>query len=166
MDAANVDLKGFTDAFYRNYCGASLQPVLETLAFLARETRVWLEVTTLLIPQANDSPGELDTLVAWIAAQLGPDVPLHFSAFHPDHRLLDRDSTPLATLMDARKRAQEAGLRYVYLGNLRGPEGGTTFCPGCGQEVIVREGYRIAGLRLERGACTGCGRAIPGRFTT
>lgn len=165
MDAANVDLKGFTNAFYRNYCGARLQPVLETLEYLARETRVWLEVTTLLIPQANDTPDELDALTAWFAAHLGPDVPLHFSAFHPDHRLLDRDSTPLPSLLDARKRAQEAGLRYVYLGNLRGPESGTTFCPGCGQEVIGRDGYRITAFRLEAGACDGCGTPIPGRFT-
>lgn len=165
MDAANVDLKGFTEAFYRHYCGARLQPVLETLEYLAQERRVWLELTTLLIPQANDAPEELDALVAWISTRLGPDVPLHFSAFHPDHRLLDREPTPLATLLDARRRAQGAGLRHVYLGNVRSPDGGTTFCPGCGQAVIERKGYRIAARHMAGSACARCGTTLPGRFT-
>ncbi len=164
MDAANVDLKGFTDAFYRHYCGARLAPVLETLEYLAGETQVWLEITNLLIPGANDTTDELSALTAWVAEHLGPDVPLHFSAFHPDHRLLDRGPTPLPTLLEARRLARDAGLRFVYLGNVRSEEGGTTFCPGCGEAVIIREGYRISRLRLREAACETCGRSIPGRF--
>lgn len=165
MDAANVDLKGFTEAFYRQYCHARLAPVLETLEYLARETGVWLELTTLLIPGANDDPKQVAALVAWVAEHLGPDVPLHFSAFHPDHRLLDREPTPLATLQQARDLAQEAGLRFVYLGNVRGREAATTHCPGCAQPLIARDGYRIVDNRLVDSACGACGTRLPGRFT-
>ncbi|HNX31324.1 MAG TPA: AmmeMemoRadiSam system radical SAM enzyme [Holophaga sp.] len=164
MDAANVDLKGFSEDFYHRYCSARLAPVLETLAYLARETRVWTEVTTLLIPGANDATAELEALASWVAEHLGPDVPLHFSAFHPAHRLLDRPRTPLATLQRARTVALAKGLRFVYLGNLWSEDGGTTFCPGCGSAVITREGFRIASFRLEGNACPACGTVLPGRF--
>jgi pyruvate formate lyase activating enzyme len=165
MDAVNVDLKGFSDAFYRHYCGARLRPVLETLEFLSHETRVWTEITTLLIPEANDSPAELDALTAWVAGNLGQEVPLHFSAFHPDHQLLDRPPTPLSTLQQARTIARKNGLGFVYLGNVRDAEGSTTFCPGCGVAVITRAGYRITSRHLTGGACMACGTQLPGRFT-
>lgn len=164
MDATNVDLKGFSEAFYQHYCGARLAPVLETLDYLARETRVWLELTTLLIPGANDTPAELEALTAWVAGHLGEEVPLHFSAFHPAHRLLDRPPTPMASLQQARRIACGNGLCFVYLGNVRSDEGSTTLCPGCGAVVIARDGYRVTVRNLDGGACAACGRAVPGRF--
>ena len=164
MDAANVDLKGFSDAFYRHYCSARLEPVLETLEYLAQDGRTWTEITNLLIPDANDSEADLEALTTWVADRLGRDVPLHFSAFHPAHRLLDRSPTPLSSLRRARAIALGQGLRFVYLGNARDAEGSTTFCPGCGTAVIARDGYRIAALRLRGGACTACGTILPGRF--
>ncbi|MDE2118865.1 MAG: AmmeMemoRadiSam system radical SAM enzyme, partial [Betaproteobacteria bacterium] len=132
MDAANVDLKGFTDEFYVKLCGAHLQPVLDTLLYLKHETDVWLEITTLLIPGHNDSDGEITALSQWIAKELGPDVPLHFSAFHPDYKMVDVPQTPKATLTRARKIARAAGLHYVYTGNVHDLEGDTTNCPSCG----------------------------------
>jgi pyruvate formate lyase activating enzyme len=165
MDAVNVDLKGFSEAFYHHYCRARLNPVLETLAFLAKEARTWMEITTLLIPGANDSPAELDALTSWVAGSLGQEIPLHFSAFHPEHRLLDRPPTPLATLQQAKAIARANGLDFVYLGNVRNAEGSTTFCPGCGVAVIERDGHRITTQRLTGGACTACGSRLPGCFT-
>ncbi len=164
MDAANVDLKGFSEAFYHHYCGARLAPVMETLEYLARETRVWLELTTLLIPGANDTHAELEAFTAWVANNLGQEVPLHFSAFHPAHHLLDRPATPLESLQQARGIARQNGLHFVYLGNVRGPEGSTTFCPGCGAVVLARDGYRVTARNLAGGACAACGRVVPGRF--
>lgn len=165
LDAANVDLKAFSDAFYRRMAGGSLQPVLDTLRYLVHETTVWTEITTLLIPGQNDSDGEIRQLAAWIAGELGEDVPLHFSAFHPAHRLMDVPPTPAATLHRARTLAREAGLRYVYTGNLRDPEGSTTYCPHCGEAVIQRDGYRVRRQALDaKGRCGGCGTPIPGRF--
>ncbi len=133
MDAANVDLKGFTDEFYVKLCGAHLQPVLDTLVYLKRETDVWFEITTLLIPGKNDSDAELEAMSAWIVRELGTDVPLHFTAFHPDYKMTDLARTPAATLTRARDIALAAGLRYVYTGNVHDRAGGTTFCPGCGE---------------------------------
>ncbi len=165
MDAANIDLKGFTDSFYRRLCGARLQPVLETLQYIRRHTRTWLEVTTLLIPGENDSPAELDALTAWVAGELGPDVPLHFSAFHPDWLMQDIPPTPPATLREARRIARGNGLRHVYLGNVRDPEGSSTWCPGCGGLLIERDGYRLGEWRLTaQGACARCGAPCPGVF--
>ncbi len=165
MDAANVDLKGFREDFYEKVCGASLEPVLDTLRYLHHETDVWLEITTLLIPGHNDSDEELRDAAAWVAANLGPDVPWHFSAFHPDYRMLDVPPTPLATLQRARAIAREAGLRYVYTGNVRDMEGGTTFCHGCGARLIVRDGYEIAHWSLDAGgACRACGTRCAGVF--
>src|SRR5206468_1417513 len=129
MDAANVDLKGFTDQFYVKLCGAHLQPVLDTLVYLRHETEVWTEITTLLIPGKNDSDAELEAECKWIARELGPDVPLHFTAFHPDYKLTDLPRTPAATLTRARDIAIRCGLRYVYTGNVHDREGGTSFCP-------------------------------------
>ena len=166
LDAANVDLKAFSDSFYRRIVGGSLEPVLDTLRYLVHETKVWTEITTLLIPGLNDSDEEIRRLSEWIASELGVEVPLHFSAFHPDHRMLDLPSTSPATLTRARALARQAGLKYVYTGNVRDPEGGTTHCPGCGQAVIRRDGYRVLDLRLhEDGTCGHCGRRISGVFS-
>jgi len=165
MDAANVDLKGFTDEFYVKLCGARLQPVLDTLVFLKRETSVWFEITTLLIPGKNDSDAEIREECRWIMRELGPDVPLHFTAFHPDFKMLDLPPTPAATLSRARKIAIEEGLHYVYTGNVHDREGGTTFCPGCGTALVVRDWHAILEYRLTpEGGCPSCGTAIPGRF--
>ena len=165
MDAANVDLKAFTDAFYFQLCGAHLQPVLDTLVYLKHGTAVWLEITTLLIPGRNDSDAELAALAAWVMKELGPDVPLHFSAFHPDFKMRDIPATPPATLTRARRIALDAGLRYVYTGNVHDPEGDTTSCPGCGKPLIVRDWYRILDYRVTAdGHCPDCGAAVAGRF--
>ena len=165
IDAANVDLKAFTERFYRHVCGAELAPVLDTLVYLKRETRVWLEITTLLIPGENDSDAELDAMTRWIAAELGPDVPLHFSAFHPDWKMTDRPATPPATLTRARSLAMRNGLRYVYTGNVHDAAGGSTWCPGCGALLIERDWFELGhwGLAPD-GACAACGLEIPGVF--
>jgi pyruvate formate lyase activating enzyme len=167
IDAANVDLKAFTERFYRNVCGAELAPVLDTLVYLRRETQVWLEITTLLIPGENDSDAELDAMTQWIAGQLGPDVPLHFTAFHPDWKLQDRPPTPPLTLARARDVALRNGLRYVYTGNVRDRVGGSTWCHGCGALLIERDGYELGrwGLTAD-GRCADCGTRIPGVFAT
>lgn len=165
IDAANVDLKSFRDAFYRRVAGGRLQPVLDTLRYLVHDTGVWTEVTTLLIPGLNDSDDELRELAGWIADELGPDIPLHLSAFHPDHRMRDHPPTPLATLRRARDLALEAGLRYVYTGNLPDPGGGTTRCPGCARPVLRRDGFRLLQCDLDpEGRCLACGAPVPGRF--
>ncbi|OGL61253.1 MAG: AmmeMemoRadiSam system radical SAM enzyme [Candidatus Tectomicrobia bacterium RIFCSPLOWO2_12_FULL_69_37] len=165
MDAANVDLKGFTERFYRHLTGGHLQPVLDTLLYLRHETRVWLEITTLLIPGENDSDREIGALSDWVAGQLGPDVPLHFTAFHPDWKMLDHPPTPPSTLRRARETARRNGLRYVYTGNVRDEEGGSTRCPACGERVIGRDGYALTRWSLGPGGrCQACGEAIPGVF--
>jgi pyruvate formate lyase activating enzyme len=164
IDAANVDLKAFTDEFYWKQAAAHLEPVKDTLRYLVRETGVWTEITTLLIPGLNDSDRELAELAAWVAADLGPDVPLHFSAFHPDYKLMDIPPTPPATLARARRIAIREGLRYVYTGNVHDREGDATSCPSCGEKVIERDWYEILAARLDRGCCAACGTAIPGRF--
>ena len=165
MDAANVDLKGFSEEFYEQLTGARLGTVLETLAHLVHETDVWVEVTTLVIPGHNDDPAELRALSRWVATELGPDVPMHFSAFHPDHRMRSVPRTPLATLVLARNIALDEGLRYVYTGNVHHREGDTTFCPGCGARLIERDWYEILAYRLTPGGlCATCGFAIDGRF--
>ncbi|MCP3982899.1 MAG: AmmeMemoRadiSam system radical SAM enzyme [bacterium] len=165
VDAANVDLKAFRDDFYRDFCGASLAPVLDTLVYLHEETDVWLELTTLLIPGLNDDDAEFHDAAAWIARHLGPDVPWHLTAFHPDYRMRDIAATPLATLERARVIARSYGLRHVYTGNVRDLAGGTTLCHVCDTELIVRDGYEIAGWGLDgAGACTACGTACAGVF--
>jgi pyruvate formate lyase activating enzyme len=166
VDAANVDLKAFTEGFYARQTLAHLAPVLDTLEWLARETKVWVEVTNLLIPGLNDAPDETRALAGWIAGHMGRDVPLHLTAFHPAYQLTDRPRTPPATLTRARAVAREAGLRFVYTGNVHDPEGQTTFCPRCGAAVVERDWHAVRALRLDGGACAGCGAAIPGRFTS
>jgi pyruvate formate lyase activating enzyme len=164
MDAANVDLKAFTEDFYRKTCAAHLEPVKDTLRYLVHETSVWTEITTLVIPGYNDSDAELAELAAWIARDLGPDVPLHFSAFHPDYKMMDIPATPPATLRRARAIALREGLRYVYTGNVHDREGDATACPGCGANVIERDWYEILSSRLRGDCCAACGTRIPGRF--
>lgn len=167
MDAANVDLKAFTDAFYFKLTGARLQPVLDTLRYLKHETNVWFEITTLLIPGQNDSDGEITAMCQWLRKELGTDVPLHFSAFHPDYKMPDIPATPASTLIRARQIALREGLQYVYTGNVHHQEGDTTFCPGCQAPLIVRDWYQIEQYRLTReGSCPDCGTAIAGRFDT
>jgi pyruvate formate lyase activating enzyme len=166
MDAANVDLKAFTDRFYHKVCGGSLTPVLETLEYVHHETRVWLEITTLLIQGENDSDNEINQMTQWIAAKLGPDVPLHFTAFHPDWKMLDKPRTPSATLTRARSIALANGLRYVYTGNVHDSEGASTYCPQCHIRVIERDWYELGEWQLtDTGACRGCGTQIAGVFS-
>ncbi|WP_242360215.1 MULTISPECIES: AmmeMemoRadiSam system radical SAM enzyme [unclassified Anaeromyxobacter] len=164
MDATNVDLKAFTEDFYARITLSHLAPVLDTLAWLARETDVWVEVTNLLIPGLNDAPDETRRLADWVAEHMGPDVPVHFTAFHPDYKLLDRPRTPPATLTRARSIARAAGLRHVYTGNVHDPEGQTTYCPRCGARVIERDWHAVRAVRMKGGACAECGERIAGRF--
>ncbi len=165
MDAANVDLKAFTEDFYRKECGAHLQPVLETLEYLVKETDVWTEITTLLIPGLNDADAEIQELTRWVADRLGPDVPLHFTAFHPDWKMRDRPATPPQTLKRARAIARANGLHYVYTGNVYDPEGQSTTCPQCGARIIGRDGYEIFEWSLAKGGlCGSCGARCPGTF--
>ncbi|MEW5782088.1 MAG: AmmeMemoRadiSam system radical SAM enzyme [Pseudomonadota bacterium] len=165
MDAANIDLKAFTDDFYFKLCGGHLQPVLDLIAMVHHETDCWIELTTLLIPGENDSDSEIKRLAEWCCKELGPDVPLHFSAFHPDFKLLDRPATPPATLQRARRIALDAGLHYVYTGNVHDRAGDSTYCPGCGKAVIERDWYEILSYSLDdTGHCKHCGTAIAGRF--
>jgi pyruvate formate lyase activating enzyme len=163
MDAANVDLKGFTEKFYEETCASHLQPVLETLEYLKHETQVWFEITTLLIPGLNDSDAEIEQLSQWVADKLGPDVPLHFTAFHPDFRMRDIPVTPPATLTRARQIAVSNGLWHVYTGNVHDGVGGSTYCHSCGQVLIGRDWYQLTAWRLTpEGACSQCGAALAG----
>lgn len=165
MDAANVDLKGFTETFYRKICGADLKAILDTLVYIREQTSVWLELTTLLIPGENDRPDELDAMTKWVVTHLGPDTPMHFTAFHPDYKMMDRPRTPLSTLILARDIAMENGLRHVYIGNARHEEGQQTVCPNCREVLIGRDGYDITDWNLTPdGACPVCGTACPGHF--
>jgi pyruvate formate lyase activating enzyme len=165
IDAANVDLKGFTERFYEKICAGQLAPVLETLEYLRHETDVWLELTTLLIPGENDSDAELEEMTAWVVENLGPDVPMHFTAFHPDWKMLDRPPTPPSTLTRARRIAQKNGVRYAYTGNVHDPEGGSTYCWKCGKRLIERDWYELGEWNLtDDGACRFCGTSCPGVF--
>ncbi|HZM44871.1 MAG TPA: AmmeMemoRadiSam system radical SAM enzyme [Burkholderiales bacterium] len=165
MDAANVDLKAFTDEFYFRQCGARLAPVLDTLVYLKHQTSVWFEITTLLIPGKNDSNEEIEAECRWIMKELGPGVPLHFTAFHPDYKMTDVEPTPSTTLRRARSIALAEGLHYVYTGNVHDAEGGTTYCPGCRTPLIVRDWYAIRKHRVTpEGNCPDCGKAVAGRY--
>ena len=165
MDAANVDLKAFTESFYRDVTAGHLEPVLETLRYLAHETDVWVEITNLLIPGLNDSNAEIDAMTCWIVDELGPEVPVHFTAFHPDYRMLDRSPTPPTTLTRARRIALENGLRYAYTGNVHDEAGESTYCHSCGQTLIGRDWFALTAWNLtEDGRCARCGAACAGRF--
>jgi pyruvate formate lyase activating enzyme len=165
MDAANVDLKAFTEDFYHKVCSGHLAPVLETLVYLKKETDVWFEVTTLLIPGENDSDGELHAASQWMAENLGPDVPWHFTAFHPDWKMTDRPRTPADTLTRARRIARGYGLRYVYTGNVHDEDGGSTYCHGCGERLIGRDWYVLTAWNLDaEGRCRACGARCAGVF--
>ncbi len=165
MDAANVDLKAFTERFYKQICAGSLQPVLETLLYLKQETRVWFEITTLLIPGENDSEAELEALTQWVVEKLGPEVPLHFTAFHPDWKMMDKPATPPSTLTRARQIALKNGVRYAYTGNVQDEEGGSTYCHGCGRKIIGRDWYVLTTYNLTNdGHCTFCETPCAGLF--
>jgi pyruvate formate lyase activating enzyme len=165
MDAANVDLKGFTERFYASTCSGHLQAVLETLEYLRNETAVWFEITNLLIPGLNDSDAEIDAMTCWIGERLGCDVTLHFTAFHPDYKLRDRPPTPPETLARARAIARANGLAFVYTGNVHDPAGGSTYCPGCQALVVERDWYRLGAYRVSSdGHCQACGAPIAGVF--
>jgi pyruvate formate lyase activating enzyme len=163
MDAANVDLKAFSERFYHEVCAAHLEPVLDTLVYLRHETDVWLELTTLLIPGENDSDRELEAMTEWVVEHLGPDVPMHFTAFHPDWKMMDKPPTPPATLARAREIALGNGVRYAYTGNVHDEAGGSTYCHACGEILIGRDWYVLTDWRLtEDGACRSCGTPCPG----
>ena len=165
LDAANVDLKAFDDRFYRRICGGALAPVLETLEYVARETGVWLELTTLLIPGLNDSDAELDALTRWVVDRLGPDVPLHFTAFHPDWKLRNRPPTPAATLRRARGIARANGVRHAFTGNVHDRAGQSTWCHACGALLIERDWYELGDWNLTAdGCCRSCGARCAGVF--
>jgi len=165
MDAANVDLKAFTEEFYFKITKSHLQPVLETLEYLKHETQIWFEITTLLIPGENDSPHEVEKLSRWVVDRLGPDVPLHFSAFHPDYRMLDKPPTPPATLAMARRIARDQGVRYAYVGNVHDVGRQSTFCQQCGTCLIERDWYALGAWRVDaEGKCLSCGTRCAGVF--
>jgi pyruvate formate lyase activating enzyme len=165
MDAANVDLKGFTEDFYHRICAGHLQPVLETLEYLKKETEVWFEVTNLLIPGVNDSVEEVDAMTRWIVDRLGPDVPVHFTAFHPDWKMMDRPPTPPETLTRARAIALANGVRYAYTGNVFDREGQSTYCHRCGAVLVERDWFRLGAWNLtDDGRCRTCGARCAGVF--
>lgn len=164
MDAANVDLKAYSEEFYRTLCAAHLEPVKDTLRYLVHETQVWVELTTLLIPGHNDSDDDVERLVAFVLQELGPDVPLHFTAFHPDFRMTDVPATPARTCVHAREIARRAGLHHVYTGNVDDETGQSSYCSGCGELLLVRRGYTVCEGGLAGGTCAHCGSAFPGRI--
>jgi len=167
MDAANVDLKAFTEGFYKKLCSGQLQPVLDTLLYLRNETSVWFELTTLVIPGFNDSDQELDAMTRWVVENLGPTVPMHFSAFHPDYRMRKIPATPVATLRRAHDIARTNGVRYAYTGNVHDPEGQSTYCHHCGTRLIGRDRYQLKDWNLTKeGNCTQCGTRCAGIFQT
>ena len=165
MDAANIDLKAFTERFYRKLTGSQLAPVLETLQYIKHQTDVWLETTTLLIPGENDSVEELEAMTQWVVEHLGPDVPMHFSAFHPDWKMLDTPATPLETLLTARQIALKNGVRYAYVGNVHNKDGDSTWCHSCGALLIGRDWYQLSEWNLTaEGCCSACGTHCAGVF--
>lgn len=164
MDAANVDLKGFTELFYKKLTLSHIEPVLDTLKWLKKESNVWFEITNLMIPEENDSPDEIARMCDWIVNNLGTDVPLHFTAFHPDFRVQNRPNTPEQTLVRARIQALKAGIQYVYTGNVMGKHAQSTYCHVCKQLVIEREWFNISKYMLKGNQCGNCGEVIPGVF--
>jgi len=165
MDAANVDLKGFTEEFYHRTCSGHLQPVLDTLVYLKKNTNVWFEITNLVIPTLNDSEKEFEEMTQWVVENLGSDVPMHFTAFHPDWKLMDKPPTPPATLKRARQIALKNGVRYAYVGNVRDPDGSSTYCHNCGKKLIGRVSYQMTEWNFEnRNQCRFCKTICPGVF--
>jgi pyruvate formate lyase activating enzyme len=168
MDAANIDLKAFTERFYRKLCGARLAPILETLIYLKNETDVWLELTNLLIPGENDSEAEIEEMTCWIMENLGPDVPLHFTAFHPDWKMRSHPATPMTTLARSRNIALKNGLHHVYTGNVHDFHGLSSYCYRCGETLIGRDWYELSNWRLvldgDQASCRNCHAPIAGVF--
>ncbi|HEC17055.1 MAG TPA: AmmeMemoRadiSam system radical SAM enzyme [Sedimenticola sp.] len=165
IDAANVDLKAFTEDFYHKLTGGHLQPVLDTLIYLKQETDVWVELTTLLIPGENDSEKEITEMTQWVVEHLGPDVPMHFTAFHPDWKMQDKPPTPLQTLIQARETAMNNGVHYAYIGNVHDWKGDSTWCPGCGELLIQRDWYELGAWNLgPDGRCKNCNTRCAGVF--
>lgn len=164
MDAANIDLKAFNERFYKKLTGAKLQPVLDTIEYVAKETDTWLELTTLLIPGENDSEKEITLMSEWIIEHCGENTPIHFTKYHPDYRMMDNPATPKSTLEMARKIAMKTGLNYVYTGNVIDPEGQATYCPHCGKTLIERHYYEISNWALDSGCCSHCQTPIAGVF--
>lgn len=164
MDAANIDLKAFTQSFYKKLCFAELKPVLDTLVYLRNHTNVWFEITNLIIPDSNDSVDEILLMINWIKKELGVDVPVHFTAFHPDFKMMDKRPTSKEILMTARDIALDAGLHYVYIGNVMEKNGGSTYCPNCKSCLIQREWYELGDYELNDNQCRFCGYEIPGLF--
>ncbi|MFA6596807.1 MAG: AmmeMemoRadiSam system radical SAM enzyme [Ignavibacteriaceae bacterium] len=164
IDAANVDLKSFSETFYYKLTSSHLHNILETLLWLKNETNVWLEITTLLIPEENDSPDEIKRMTEWILENLGDEVPLHFTAFHPDFKLVNRPKTPPETLLSARKTALQNGIKYCYIGNIHNKEGQTTFCPTCNTKLIERDWHTVLRMNLRENSCPNCGKSIKGVF--
>jgi pyruvate formate lyase activating enzyme len=165
VDAANVDLKAFTERFYKHVCAAELRPVLDTLVYLTKETDVWVEITNLLIPGENDSEAEVEEMTQWIVENLGPDVPIHFTAFHPDYKMRDKRGTPVETLTRAREIALQNGIRYAYTGNVHDRKGGSTYCHACGEVLIGRDWYTLKEWKLtDGGCCVSCGVRCAGVF--
>jgi pyruvate formate lyase activating enzyme len=162
LDGINIDLKAFSDDYYQNLCGARLQPVLDCITYIARHTRIWMEITTLLLPGQNDSEEELKKLAGFLVAEAGPDVPWHISRFYPQYRYTESEATPLETLRRAEAIGKAAGLRYVYLGNVPGEESENTFCHHCGRKLIERMGYRIVANVIKNSKCPHCGAEIAG----
>jgi len=165
MDAANIDLKAFSEDFYHKITGGHLQPVLETLQYLKHETQVWFELTTLIIPGENDSEAELEAMTQWVAENLGPDVPMHFTAFHPDWKMMDKPSTPVSSLLRAREIAGKNGVRYAYVGNVHDKQAESTYCHACGELLIGRDWYVLSDWNLNaEGCCRFCGAKCAGLF--
>jgi pyruvate formate lyase activating enzyme len=161
LDAANIDLKGFSESFYRELCEGQRAPVLESLKILKRN-RVHLEITNLIIPTRNDELDMIRRMCRWIRSELGPDIPLHLTRFYPLYKLKSLPPTPVSTLEKARAIALEEGLEFVYIGNVPGHEGGNTFCPDCGRMIITRAGFMVLENKIDHGSCPYCGRPIPG----
>ncbi|MFP4224001.1 MAG: AmmeMemoRadiSam system radical SAM enzyme [Phycisphaeraceae bacterium] len=164
IDAANVDLKAFEETFCRKLTQTHLAPVLETIRYLANETGVWTELTTLVIPGQNDSPGEIRRMCDWVVETCGPDVPMHFTAFHPDYRMKDIPPTPAESLVEARDVAMDAGVRFAYVGNVHDPMRESTWCPSCGELLIERSWHELGRWGLKGNRCGSCGETIPGVF--
>lgn len=164
IDAANVDLKAFTEQFYHKITFSHLNDILDTLYWLKHETEIWFEITTLLIPDENDSPEEIQQMCDWILENLGDQVPIHFTAFHPDFKMLDKTRTPTSTLNMARNIALNSGIKYVYVGNIHNLEGQTTYCQNCKEPLIIRDWHSVIDIKLKDGKCWKCNTKIAGRF--